>query len=244
MKENKNVFLYVVIALLSIALAGSFLYIFNSKNSSDINIIWKEADSAPRGIAVRTIDGEGIEFSTNDFNSRTKIELFEDPSCTHCAHLHDNVVEGNQYGIVKPLSEEVSDGNSDVSVHLMTFMDNNTGANFSHNSVAILMAMAENGAAKSAWQYYNMIWPNQQIGIHNTSVEQLDDIINFLLENNDEEDKKNGISESIQNTTLNDTNTINENNKNTLVDRIGSAGTPTMFVNGDLINNPDNYFAW
>lgn len=229
-KRNKTITWIVVVVVIIAALAFGVTKLIEMKNAPTE---WAAPEvEAPANLQVsfnpENENGAEIVFTTDNNADKEEIRIYEDPSCGYCAKLANE--------IKKPLAEKISD-NANLHVNLMAFLDNNTGTDFSKDNVLAMMTLAENGEAEAAWKYYGAMWENQD------SIKD-----NLVREDFAEIAQQFGASEEsveqIKNASLDQVTNVDQTNQNVLNSKIGTVSTPTMFVNDELSNTPNDPNSW
>ena len=101
--------------------------------------------------AETSFDGNTLTFGAADKSPH--VDLYEDFSCPHCAHLAE--------ATDAEALEEINAGNLAVSIHPMTFLDNQ-GDGHSTQAVAALLALAEHDDVNALWNLREAMFENQQ----------------------------------------------------------------------------------
>lgn len=233
--HDPAIVLAIVLAIFMAVLAG-FVIVNNLSGGTATGThgTWKYTMKSPENIVV-TADGDtgALVFTSPErTNEKTqKVEVFADFSCPHCAELGRTMD--------RSLAEGIEKGKYNVHLHMVNFMDKNTGLSFSTDATMTLNALAAGGFDKSAWQFYTMVWDNTNV-IQATSQEDLNEIAHSLIEENQDGETAE-YDRLINELDRSSVSTQSSANLRELRDRIGQANVPNVFVDDVYIENPLQY---
>lgn len=232
----ENNFFWIGLALLVTIIISSILVIYMMKDKNTTTYgDWSSSLSAPKDVTVSMDENNNsIVFSKNGDDDSKRVELFEDFSCPHCADLSTS--------IDPILTDKLSKGEYSVQLYMMNFMDKNTGLTFSTDTNAALIALAEGNYPKSAWQFYTMVWENQE-QMQTVNKKEIDSIVRDLIQANNE-GNMDRYNERMEKKVDERYVQLHSNAYMTELDnRVGQVSTPHVFVDGSYIDDPLNY-SW
>jgi len=231
-EEKRNRIIFTILGLIVVvALIGITINYFASLKDQPAS--WKSHVDVPDNLSVSydgaSINGAEITFSTNgDKKGDNSLRLFEDPSCSHCAELARDI-SGD-------IQDKVSEG-ADLHINLMSFLDKNTGLDFSKNNIATLVTLANQGEAEAAWKYYHAMWENQASSKNNPDRSYFSEVAVSFGASNETAQKINTVS-------IKDIQHIDRTNQDLLEEKTGEVSTPVLFVNDEMNNDPANVDGW
>lgn len=222
----------VVIAI-SLAVFGTIAYNATRDNTDGGNLSgWNFAN----GENIENISvsynkdneyGTSIDFSIEDKKKDDphNLDIYEDPQCPACRQLQESF-----HG---EISQAIKNGDV-LRVHPMTFLDTKIqGSTLSHEIVTALIVLAQNNEADAAWNIYENMWFNESSQGKKTSVENVmkdagasDDAVQAY------KDQTNGYGLAADS---------NASNADFLEKKIGSVGTPTVMVDGENYEVPNDW---
>lgn len=209
--ENSNKGFYIVIAILAIIIITVAAFFITTKTEEKNNI------AMPEGMEVELVEGTDkgtyIEFSKPNSTGKV-IDDYSDPQCSYCKMYK----ESNGDAIFKA----IEDGHK-FRYHPMTFLDReDTG--YSHKNAEALIHLVQQNEVEAAWNLYNKTW---------TTYDQSNEAMAANATNATEESV-----EFIRN--ISDTSRAIDAGKSNYdyLEANGGASTPTIFVDGTLLQNP------
>ena len=172
--------------------------------------------------AETSFDGNTLTFGAAD--KAPHVDLYEDFSCPHCAHLAE--------ATDAEALEEINAGNLAVSIHPMTFLDNQ-GDGHSTQAVAALLALAEHDDVNALWNLREAMFENQQDIARSWGPDDFADAA-AQMEASDEavEDIRNGKF-------LEKAREAGEANGKDLESKVGRVSTPRVLMDGKDLDVED-----
>lgn len=228
LNSETNGFKYAILAVIAIAVAA-IIAVVVSQNSKDG--AWTSAvDEAPKNLSVTRENlgdeqGEYIMFSTNK-DAEHVISVFSDPRCPVC-HEFEEQHEDN-------IEKLVAEGKVALRIHMVSFLDEKFGGDYSARVVAALNELADNDSPEVAWKFYSTLWknfPSPQAA--KDKLPTNDDLAQMARELGAKETSV----EAITKVTDTSSSETNDTNLASLKEITGSVGVPTVFVNGILQEN-------
>ena len=160
---------------------------------------------------------EGDTLTFGDASSAPHVELYEDFSCPHCAHLAE--------ATDAEALEEINAGNLAVTIHPMTFLDNQ-GDGHSTQAVAALLALAEHDEPAALWNLREAMFENQQDIAHSWSADDYADAA-AQLQASDE-----AVADIRSGKFLEKAAEAGEKNGKDLESKVGRVSTPRVLMDG------------
>lgn len=231
-------FLTALIAFIVIVAAMMTAFVVYQRTHEDTNFNWDKSTSAPNNIQVKYIEGEDngnyISFFTKE-NSERKLDLYSDPRCPVCARLEKMNGE--------TMKEEVENGKSILNVHLLTFLDSKTNSTYSTDMTASLITLAKNGESEAAWNLYETMWKNQP-SERDTKTPKTEYISQVASELGASDKSKEEIAANSNETFIALATASDKTNTEALQRITGAVSTPTLLLNGQIVNNPMKLSEW
>lgn len=234
--KRKMSFGAIIAVVIAVILVLVFSIVAMSKKSSDSDSGWSFANSETiSGLSVEYEEdnklGESINFSipekVDGNNDHHVIDLYEEPQCPACIQLAENF--GSE------INQAVKNGNT-LKFHAMTFLDDRAESTYSKEVVSALISLAKNGEVEPAWKIYSTMYSNYPQAMKS------DVDLASVMRDAGASDK------SIQEYTKDkdEDKFLNANNSNfsnfqVLKDVVGSAGTPTVMVDGVEYDIPNDW---
>lgn len=219
-------FVWALVAIVVIAaVIIGYIVINNKKNKPD-----PTADGAYETVSMsmETSDTTITLKSDNAKADAPEVELYEDFSCIHCAHLAE-VTDGQ-------MREEIEAGNLIVDVHSLNFLDKGKEG-WSTKALAAVISVAEAGDASLYWNYRSMLMEKQsEIGPKWSNNDLADAAEKMGAEKSVVKDIQDGKN-------IERAKTVATENADHLKDQTGSVSSPRILLDGKDVNadHPDQW---
>ncbi|MGO1948082.1 MAG: DsbA family protein [Mycobacteriaceae bacterium] len=219
--DKNRSFIWGIVALVAICAVVIAFMVINGRKGGDVDLASADVD-----FDVALEDGVVTMRGQDAAEDAPAVDIFEDYSCTHCADLAE--VDSDS------LQKAVGDGEMNVDLHTVKFVDEET----STRTGAVALAIADTGDAGAFWGFHKKAFEDQATVSRDWEFEELADAA-------DQVGVDSGVVDSIRDeSVLEEYSPMLDANGEELGQRMGDqAATPAIFVGGEqfpLQQDPEN----
>ena len=238
--KKKISFGAIIAVVIAIILVLVFAIVSMSKKSSDSDSDSDSGWSFANSETIKELSveyekdnklGESINFSVPEKVDGNKehhvIDLYEEPQCPACLQLAENF--GSE------INQAVKNGNT-LKIHAMTFLDDRAESTYSKEVVSALISLAKNGEVETAWKIYSTMYSN-----YPQAMESDVDLASVMRDAGASDNSIQEYTKGKDEDEFLNANNSNFSNFQVLKDVVGSAGTPTVMVDGVEYDVPNDW---